>query len=562
MEIIMKIMDSHTHLGFAKNEKTIKEYIGNIEIAGACVFSPPPLEYDPQIGKDFYTRLKEVINFTAEYKDILFPIVWIHPYEEDIFKKIDICAEKDIAGFKIICSNFHVGEEQVIEVLKHISNIGKPVFFHSGILWDGQNSSIYNRPANWEALINIKGLKFSLGHCSWPWTDECIAVYGKFLNAASKGDKAEMFLDITPGTPEIYRRDLLTKLFSVGYDVGNNIFFGTDCNAEAYNSSRLSNWLKIDKELLDELGVSKEVRKNLYYNNILRFLGKSTAKVKKHIPVPDNANHWSPLCADVPSIIENYYKKIGFNKAFDGEFHEALESIKISDAISIEDYNLKETDGKRNLLSFLFLCKNTEEEYVKKGISREILYDTLSDLAIWTEIWSRKKGELYLGELIWLSLHLKARLFKLGRLQFCLGKSEFDIPHHNISKGDNVIEVHIPSNGEPLTYDACVKSFSKARAFFADYFPDFDYKCFTCHSWLLDSSLKEILKSDSNILKFQTMFKLIKEEKSNAILNYVFEWGTRPEDIKNASCTSSFAENVKKRVLSGKSFYVGFGIAQ
>ena len=143
MEIIMKIMDSHTHLGFAKTEKTIKEYIGNIEIAGACVFSPPPLEYDPQIGKDFYTRLKEVINFTAEYKDILFPIVWIHPYEEDIFKKIDICAEKDIAGFKIICSNFHVGEEQVIEVLKHISNIGKPVFFHSGILWDGQNSSKY-----------------------------------------------------------------------------------------------------------------------------------------------------------------------------------------------------------------------------------------------------------------------------------------------------------------------------------------------------------------------------------------------------------------------------------
>lgn len=28
-----------------------------------------------------------------------------------------------------------------------------------------------------------------------------------------------MFLDLTPGTPEIYRRDLLTKLFTIGYDV-------------------------------------------------------------------------------------------------------------------------------------------------------------------------------------------------------------------------------------------------------------------------------------------------------------------------------------------------------
>ncbi len=558
----MNIIDSHTHLGFVKPEKSIKEHIDNMEISGACVFSPPPIEYDSELGMDFDARLDRVISFTSEYKDILFPIIWIHPYEEDIFKKIDICAEKDIAGFKIICSDFYVSEEQVIEVLKHISKTGKPVFFHSGILWNGQNSSKYNRPANWEALINIKGLRFSMGHCSWPWADECIAVYGKFLNAASKGDKAEMFLDITPGTPEIYRRDLFTKLFTIGYDIENNIFFGTDCNADSYNSSWLKKLLETDKKLLDELGVSKKVRENLYYNNTMRFLGKHVSKGKLHIPVTDNSNAWSPLCADVPGIIEGYYKKIGFGKEFDKEFYKALESIKISDAISIDDYNLSENDGKRNLLSFLFLCKNTEELYSQRGISREILYDTLSDLAIWTKIWSRKKGRLYLGELEWLSRHLKAKLFKLGRLQFCLGNAEFDIPDENISKGDKVIEVHLPSNGEPLTYDACIKSFSKAREFFAAYFPDFDYKCFTCHSWLLDSSLKEILKSDSNILKFQSMFKLIKEDESNAVLNYVFEWGINPEDIKNVRCTSTFAENVKKRVLSGKSFYEGFGIVQ
>ena len=58
------------------------------------------------------------------------------------------------------------------------------------------------------------------------------------------------------------------------------------------------------------------------------------------------------------------------------------------------------------------------------------------------------------------------------------------------------------------------------------------------------------------------MFKLIKEDESNAVLNYVFEWGINPEDIKNVRCTSTFAENVKKRVLSGKSFYEGFGIVQ
>ena len=101
----MNIIDSHTHLGFVKPEKSIKEHIDNMEISGACVFSPPPIEYDSELGMDFDARLDRVIGFTSEYKDILFPIIWIHPYEEDIFKKIDICAEKDIAGFKIICSD-------------------------------------------------------------------------------------------------------------------------------------------------------------------------------------------------------------------------------------------------------------------------------------------------------------------------------------------------------------------------------------------------------------------------------------------------------------------------
>ena len=117
-----------------------------------------------------------------------------------------------------------------------------------------------------------------MGHCSWPWTDECIAVYGKFLNAASRCNKAEMFLDLTPGTPEIYRRDLLTKLFTIGYDVENNIFFGTDCDADAYNSSWSLKLYETDKKLLDELGVSRKVRENLYYNNTLRFLGKCASK--------------------------------------------------------------------------------------------------------------------------------------------------------------------------------------------------------------------------------------------------------------------------------------------
>ncbi len=76
-----------------------------------------------------------------------------------------------------------------------------------------------------------------MGHCSWPWYDECIALYGKFLNALEKDGAPEMFFDLTPGTPVIYRRDLLTKLFTVGYDVPDNIS-EDDCNSWNVNTRR------------------------------------------------------------------------------------------------------------------------------------------------------------------------------------------------------------------------------------------------------------------------------------------------------------------------------------
>jgi predicted TIM-barrel fold metal-dependent hydrolase len=169
-------------------------------------------------------------------------------------------------------------------LLRKIASLNVPVIFHTGILWDGNVSSSYNRPINWEALIEIEGIRFSMGHCSWPWVDECIAVYGKFLHYYNTRISSEMFFDITPGTPEIYRRDLLTKLFTVGYDVENNIMFGTDSLTNDYNPSWLKKWLTLDNKIMDDLNISSDVRKKIYEDNFMRFLnGEDVSHVLPHI---------------------------------------------------------------------------------------------------------------------------------------------------------------------------------------------------------------------------------------------------------------------------------------
>lgn len=557
----MKIIDMHIHaLNTKPNPEYLIQKLDASGIYGACVFSNWPHRANSKLGTSFEERLEEVLNWTKGYEERLFPVLWIHPYEDNIIDNIHKAADAGVVAFKIICTDFYVYEEQCITVLKEIASLNKPVIFHTGILWDGQVSSNYNRPINWEALLSIKGLRFSMGHCSWPWVDECIALYGKFLNALryNGNNNAEMFFDITPGTPEIYREELLTKLYTIGYDVSNNIMFGTDASAHEYSVDWANKWLDIDRKIFEKLGVSKENQEKLYYSNLMRFLGKSNEKVIVNTPTTDNSNAWSCKNPDTIAIIEKWYKKLGFPSEFDKEFYEALNEIPISDAIDIQNYDLSCKDGKRNLLSFLFMCEALSVRYKEKGIDEKILLDTLSDLVIWTKVWSEIKGELYLGEIEWLSRHLSMKLFKLGRLQFCFGKAEMDHDDSITKLGDNIIEIHIPSS-DSLNNDLCKKSIKKAKEFFSEYYPDYCFNSFTCHSWILDSTLCDILPSDSNIIKFQNMFKILKKRRSFSILQYVFKRNTTVLNFSSFVPTNDFTKKVYDRLKNGEEFFVSYG---
>ncbi len=98
-----------------------------------------------------------------------------------------------------------------------------------------------------------------------------------------------------------------------------------------------------------------------------------------------------------------------------------------------------------------------------------------------------------------------------------------------LSHGDPVIAVHIPFGGS-LSPDAVSDAISKARDFVKNYFPDFSYKAFTCHSWILNPTLEELVGKNSNIVKFGNLFNRISAQ-SNAedIFYFIFlkTWGAK-----------------------------------
>lgn len=287
----MERLDAHVHhYNFGADPGDLIRKFEAAGIHGGNVFSAPPKQLSlARREATFEERLDDILKYTSKYPDRLFPILWIHPDEDGICEKVYMAAEKGIKGFKIICNNFFIYEKKGIKLLENIAAAGKPVMFHSGILWDGTVSSAYNRPMNWECCIEINKLKFSLAHCSWPWYDECIALYGKFLSAYGlRPDvSSEMFLDLTPGTPEPYRRDLLTKLHTVGYDIKHNLLFGTDGRADDYASEWASRWIGIDDAIYDDLKLDDDTRECIYGVNLMRFLGITDDNVAHRPQTPD-----------------------------------------------------------------------------------------------------------------------------------------------------------------------------------------------------------------------------------------------------------------------------------
>lgn len=261
----------------------------------------------------------------------------------------------------------------------------------------------------------------------------------------------------------------------------------------------------------------------------------------------------------VNDIIRKWYEKLEFPKLYDVQFRRAIENIRISEDVSVENYDKNSQCGGRNLLSYLYMCEETANRYAQKGIPEDILVATLKDIVIWTTEWTNIKGELHLGELTWLSGHVSARLFRLGRLQFCMGEAEHDIEKYGIEKCDNVLEIHIPE-GEKLTTSACENSISRAKEFFSKYFPNFEYKVFTCHSWLLDDTLKEYLPEESGIVRFGNMFDKVSEDESTALLRYLFTWNTTEQNLKYQLPRSSLAKTVQKEIEKGKKFHQTLGV--
>jgi len=252
-----------------------EDFIRKLDKAG--VSSALLMSFFPKcFGTDFSMtdapedRLGMLLEWAAAYPDRIIPFHWIDPLEDGIFEEIDKAVEANISGFKAICNRYYPGDDLPMRVWEYVAIKRKPILFHSGILYSDSPSSIYNRPVCFEPVQDVPNLRFAMAHVSWPWCDECIAVYGKWAYTKSR-KTSELFIDAPPGTPLMYRKDTLSKLYGFEFSIEDNILFGTD--TFHYDPEKSGRVISIDNHIFDEIGITQVQREKYFGRNFNRFIG-------------------------------------------------------------------------------------------------------------------------------------------------------------------------------------------------------------------------------------------------------------------------------------------------
>lgn len=277
-------LDCHIHMTkHGQNDaQAMLTRMAQAGLDGGVIISLPPETFGINFSRPPASeRIADVVKFCGASK-LLFPFFWIDPTADDAAGQVEQAAKAGVAGFKVICDHFYPEDDRAMKTFRLIAETAKPILFHSGILWNTGPSAKYNRPGNFECLIEVRGLRFALAHISWPWVDEHLAVYGKMAAAKNRDASRvfEMFIDTTPGTPVMYRREALTKIYGIGYDVQNNVMFGSDARTEEFGTDWARQWIERDEGICRAIGLEDRHVEHMFSRNLLRFVGASQDKLE------------------------------------------------------------------------------------------------------------------------------------------------------------------------------------------------------------------------------------------------------------------------------------------
>ncbi len=238
--------------------------------------------------------------------------------------------------------------------------------------------------------------------------------------------------------------------------------------------------------------------------------------------------------------------------------HETLEEYPCLDLLMEEDHwteglaQIKEAlgqdpGGMKRLCCMLRCALRIKARYDRLGISEEIYLDTMGAFSRFVREHRESYGRYGFDRGFWTTRQVSARLFRIGQL-------EYELTRLN---GEPAVSLHIPTDAD-LRPEVLLPSIKEGLAVFFRLFPDYADKKVFCHSWLLSPMLRDFLPEGSNILRFQELFDITRDEvPSNDVKLWVFKNPKLP--VAEYPENTSLQRILKRFFLDGGQFLEGRG---
>lgn len=200
----------------------------------------------------------------------------VNPLAPGAVAEVRRAIDAGLSGLKMVPSGWYPYDDAVQPVFAEAAALRLPLLFHSGIFIDGR-SGRFCRPTFFEALRAHPGVRVTLAHLGWPWTDEAIAV-GLIDRIHGVPDAQAAFrFDLSFGPPPPYRLEVLRRALDV---LGPGLLqYASDCFLPCSGAEirERKGWLA---DLLDELDLDAPARDAIWSGTAAAWLGRDVPSMR------------------------------------------------------------------------------------------------------------------------------------------------------------------------------------------------------------------------------------------------------------------------------------------
>lgn len=286
------LIDAHLHCTGRETRDDVLRTLDDAEVDLGVLLAPFLSDGYTLGDAESLTRANShLAELVARDADRLFGFAVVNPLHPGAVDELQRAVDAGLRGVKMVPSGWYPYDDAVQPVFARAAQLRLPILFHSGIFIDGR-SGRFCRPVFFEALRDHPGVRVTLAHVGWPWTDEAIAV-GLIDRIHGVPDAQAVFrFDLSFGPPPPYRKQVLKLALEV---LGPGLLqFGSDCFLPCPGAQlrERRGWLE---DLLNELETPVEAQARIFSGTAHAWLHGPA-----HKPVLLGAGlgtgRWSPVC--------------------------------------------------------------------------------------------------------------------------------------------------------------------------------------------------------------------------------------------------------------------------